>query len=416
MSSQTGNEQRTGLAVLRRSLFFVSWPFFILYLLLPVYGRQIGASTVEIGLFFSAFSLMTVLMRPWIGWAVDRFGRRPFLVLGLAGYAATWVSFAFIDQVWGIIAARLLQGVSSSFVWLTAYAIVADLSAEGARGRAFGTVTQTSSQGSIVGTFVGFALLNTGLRWGGQDNPLGSWQVLFLGYALASLAAVLLALWRPPETSPRATQATDRRGRVSNPIVWSRPWMLLLLVTLVTGASWAMVSPILVVFLQDKLGAGMETLSWAFLPYGLVWALLPAYLGRLADRFGRKPMMILGLVMAAISSFVIPAVSSLVAFAALWAFQALCYAAGDPAEQALVADLTGGEQRGRAYGLYATAADLGATIGPLAGAWLYQSVSPQAPFVANAVVLALCAGVLALWLRVPALSPSGTRAPAGTGT
>jgi DHA1 family multidrug resistance protein-like MFS transporter len=136
----------------------------------------------------------------------------------------------------------------------------------------------------------------------------------------------------------------------------------------------------------------------------LVWALLPTYLGQLADRFGRKPMMILGMVMAAVSSFVVPALSSVAAFAALWALQALCYAAGDPAEQALVADLTGGDQRGRAYGLYAMAADLGATIGPVGGAWLYQTVGTQAPFFANGIVLAICAGVLGIWLRVPAVS------------
>jgi MFS family permease len=166
-----------------------------------------------------------------------------------------------------------------------------------------------------------------------------------------------------------------------------------------------MVSPVLIVFLQETLGIGMETLSWAFLPTGLVWAFLPAYLGRLADRFGRKPMMILGLAMAAISSIIIPVLSSVVAFAALWALQALCFAAGDPAEQALVADLTGGDQRGRAYGLYAMAADLGATIGPIGGAWLYQSVGPRVPFFVNGIVLALCAGVLAIWLHVPAVSP-----------
>jgi len=97
------------------------------------------------------------------------------------------------------------------------------------------------------------------------------------------------------------------------------------------------------------------------------------------------------------------------AFAAVWAFQALCYAAGDPAEQALVADLTGEDRRGRAYGLYAMAADLGAAIGPLAGAWLYQAAGPWAPFVANAAVLAACAVALAAWLRVPARPPVSLR-------
>ncbi len=112
--------------------------------------------------------------------------------------------------------------------------------------------------------------------------------------------------------------------------------------------------------------------------------------------------MVLGLAMAAISSFVVPFLTSVVGFAVLWALQALCYAAGDPAEQALVADLTGGDQRGRAYGIYAMAADLGATIGPLGGAWLYAQVGASMPFYANGLILAVCAVLLALLLQVPA--------------
>ena len=63
------------LQTLRRSVWLVSLPFFILGLLLPIYGREIGASVVEIGLFFAVFSLMTVLLRPFVGWGLDRFGR-----------------------------------------------------------------------------------------------------------------------------------------------------------------------------------------------------------------------------------------------------------------------------------------------------------------------------------------------------
>jgi hypothetical protein len=73
-------------------------------------------------------------------------------------------------------------------------------------------------------------------------------------------------------------------------------------------------------------------------------------------------------------------------------------------DEALVADLTGYDRRGRAYGFYAMAADLGATIGPFGGAWLYQHVGPSAPFYANSLTLALCALLLALFLRLPARS------------
>jgi MFS family permease len=75
----------------------------------------------------------------------------------------------------------------------------------------------------------------------------------------------------------------------------------------------------------------------------------------------------------------IPVLSSLAAFAVLWALQALCYAAGEPAEQALVADLTGGDQRGRAYGFYAMTAGLDATIGPITAITCLRSRPGHAP-------------------------------------
>jgi MFS family permease len=168
-----------------------------------------------------------------------------------------------------------------------------------------------------------------------------------------------------------------------------------------------MVSPLLIIFLQERLGASVETLAWAYFPSALVWALLPSRLGALADRVGRKPLMVLGLVAAAAGSFFLPSLSSVLAFAALWAVLALCFAAGDPAEQALVADLTGYDRRGRAYGFYAMANDLGATIGPFGGAWLYQQFGASAPFYANSLLLALCALLLVFFLHLPAGQVAG---------
>ena len=377
------------LSPLRQAIFLISLPFGILDFVLPVYGQRIGADAIQIGLFFSAFFLMTVLLRPVVGAGLDRYGRRPFFLAGLVAYAATMFTFAFSNQVWGIMVARTVQGVASAFLWLAARAITADVAQAEDRARSFGRVDQFATRGGILGTFIGFGVL----------FPLGiedGWRPLFLGYGAVSLLATLLALRRLPETNPHAGHAERR------PIAWSRPWVLLLLVTAVTGASWAMVSPILMIFLQEKLAVGVDDLALAFLPSALVWALLPARLGKLADRFGRKPLMVLGMAAAASTSFLIPGLTSLVGLAALWALQALCYAAGDPAEQALVADLTGGDQRGRAFGLYTLAAGLGATVGPLVGGWLYEAVGPQAPFFGNGLVLAVCTVVLAALLQVPA--------------
>jgi len=66
-----------------------------------------------------------------------------------------------------------------------------------------------------------------------------------------------------------------------------------------------------------------------------------------------------------------------------------------------VADLTGGDQRGRAYGLYTLAAGLGAALGPLLGGWLYEAIGPHAPFFANGIVLGVYAVVLWTLLEIP---------------
>jgi MFS family permease len=77
----------TALATLRQTIFIISIPFYILGLMLPVYGKETGASVVEIGMFFSVFSLMTVILRPLFGWGLDRLRRRGLFLAGLDGYA-----------------------------------------------------------------------------------------------------------------------------------------------------------------------------------------------------------------------------------------------------------------------------------------------------------------------------------------
>ena len=63
-----------------KAIFWVSFPFGILSFVLPIYGRQLGGSALEIGGFFSAVSVVAVIVRPFLGRIMDRWGRRPFLL------------------------------------------------------------------------------------------------------------------------------------------------------------------------------------------------------------------------------------------------------------------------------------------------------------------------------------------------
>lgn len=392
--TETHSPAARHLATLNQVLLLVSLPAGIISLVLPIYGKQLGASAVEIGLLFSVFSLTTLLLRPLVGTGLDRYGRRWFLVSGLAISGLAMIGFAFSTVLTDLVLTRILQGVASAFLVLAVSAIVADLAGAENRGSAFGSVSQSTNQGDLIGTFIGFTVLFS-------MSIETSWRVLFFFYAAAGFLSALIAWNRMPET--RSVSAEKENTRLADglrAILRSRALVALLVVGLVTSATGSMLSPIFIIFLQDKFNAAVNIIAWAFLPSALVWALLPTRLGRLSDRFGRKPLVVLALLVAALDSFLVPRFASLAALAILWALEAVCFAASDPASQALTTDLTDAGQRGRIFGIFAFAVSLGAVIGPLAGGWLYESIGQNAPFVINAVVLALCA--LALWATLPA--------------
>jgi MFS family permease len=373
------------------AVFLVAFPLGILAFVLPVYGRQLGASAVEVGAFFSAFSIVPVIVRPFLGRALDRWGRRPFLLLGLAGYAASMGLFIFADSILLLTVARFVQGLGQAFLWLSAYTIVADLAAVHGRGRDFGSIDEAANRGALVGTSAGFGVMFV-LSEAGLDLAR-SWAWIFGLYAAPALVALLIG-WRGiPETRPVAALTPVRSQPISSQLV------ALMGIVTVTGASNAMVWPLLMVFLQDSLGAGIAALTMAYLPAAILSSFLPSRMGRYADRLGRKPLMVVGLMGGALASAFIPHLRSLLLLATLWAIESVGYAASVPAERAFVADIAGEDTRGTSYGLYTFAYFLGSLVGPIAGGWLYDTQGHATPFYLNSAVLLFGALLVVLVLR-----------------
>jgi MFS family permease len=382
------------LSSLWQAIFLVSFPFGILAFVLPIYGRELGASAIEVGAFFSAFSIVPVIVRPFLGRALDRWGRRPFLLAGLVGYLAAVAAFGFASSVWMLTVARFIQGIGSAFLWLTAYTMVADMAAAGGRGLNFGLIDEATNRGMIIGATLGFMLLFW-LQSGEATEWRRFWLVLFAVYGVTTISGLVIAWRGARETRPPVPGSTPASRGLSRRLV------TLMGIVLVTGASGAMVWPMLVIFLQDTLHAEADGLALAYLPAALLSSFLPSRLGILSDRFGRRKPMILGLLIGAAASALIPHLRSLAALAGLWAVESAGYAASIPAERAFVADIAGEDARGTSYGLYTFAYFLGSAIGPLAGGWLYDRVSPATPFYLNTVALLFGALLVAVALREP---------------
>lgn len=417
-------DARKQLSQLQTVIRFASLATTVLVIALPIYSSNFGASGLEKGLLFAIPAFMTAIARPIIGKGIDRFGRKPFLVLGTGIMCIAMMLFLFAHQfntnVFGIpiqtgstfavgmlFVARSIQGFAIGTMLLSSYAITADLARQAGRGGSFGSTEEAQYRGGLYGGILAVPVL---LLFG--FNPAGElritdevWTIIFVFYAIGAICAFFLAIKRVPETRHLAiieAESEEQPQRI-NPQLY----VLMAIVMLTTASSYGL-APFILTYIQDHLTQNLIFIALAYIPAAMIWAFLPSRLGTVADRVGRKPPMITGLTMSGLFSLTIPFLTllfpnhslAIVALALFATLEALCYAAAVPAEQALVADMTGGKQRGIGFGLYTLAQSMGQVFGPLLMGALYDW-DRSGPFLANAGILILGSFLVLTFLRDP---------------
>lgn len=355
------------------AIFLGSASFAFLNFGLPIYADEIGLDAVMIGGTYATFMGTIVVVRPLIGIALDRMGRRWFFVLAFAFYVAAMAVFAQTEGVTGLYVARFLQGLGASFMWVTARTMVADLNDDTTRGVAMGRLTTTSVRGSLIGAFYGFTLLGF--------MPLqDAWPIAFAGYAVLSAVALLWSLCRVGET---------REAAPSVNVEWTLTPALrrVFILVFLTGFASALIEPIYLLYLKNKFDLPMLVLAWVFFPSGIVFAILPRYAGEWSDRLGRGRVIAVGIAFAAAVSIALPFWPSVVLVGTSYILFSVGWAMASPGVSALVADLAPDAARGRIIGFQEGAAGAGAALGPLVGGVLYEYVAPMAAFVLNGGIL-----------------------------
>ncbi|MBL0387494.1 MFS transporter [Tumebacillus sp. ITR2] len=186
--------------------------------------------------------------------------------------------------------------------------------------------------------------------------------------------------------------------------VWIR-----VLGTVLTTVAGFMIRPFLSLYLFDKMNGDL-------LITALIIGLQPAtgliaglYAGGLADRYGRKPVMVAAALIEAISIFGFIWADSILAFALLTILNGLCGSLFFPAASAQVADVVPEEKRAEVFALLHTALNVGAACGPLIGVAIYK-VNPGIAFTICACAFLLNA-LLIMW-QIPETLPPEVRAKA----
>jgi MFS transporter, DHA1 family, multidrug resistance protein len=168
---------------------------------MPAFGAALGGTVASVQLTLGAFAAGFAAMHLVYGPLADRYGRRPFLLGGVALFAVASLACAAAPSVEFLIGARLVQAVGAAAGPLIGRAVVRDLYGAAGAGRVMGTVV----------AWFGIFAVATPLIGGPLVEALG-WRSVFVA-AAAYAAAFLFLAWRfLPETRPAPTPTSAPTG------------------------------------------------------------------------------------------------------------------------------------------------------------------------------------------------------------
>ncbi len=357
--------------------------FGIVIPLLPLYAEHYHPAPWIFGLLMAAYSAMQFVFSPILGRISDRVGRRPVLLISLAGSIAGAVMFALADSLAWLFASRLLAGIAGGNI-ATAQAVIADTTPPEQRARGMGLIGAAFGLGFIAGPALAGALSPIGLGAPG-------W-----GAAVCSTVAFLTALAFLPETLPAAAAAPEapRSGVARLAFAWRHPEFAPLMVigfAVVTG--FAAFEVTFAQFLHARLALPNSRVSFLFVYVGVLAAAVQGGLvGRATRRLGEARLVMGGLAFTAAGLLLLASSHRL--WAVLAVLPALSLGAGlvMPSLSSLVSRSAAADQQGLALGAYQGVSSLARVVGPLAAEIALGAWGVAAPQVGAAVLAAAAAG------------------------
>jgi EmrB/QacA subfamily drug resistance transporter len=190
------------------------------------------------------------------------------------------------------------------------------------------------------------------------------------------------------------------------------PHPVLILITTVLASSLAFIDGSVVNValpaIENSQGGGAEAVQWLVTGYLLPLSALLMFGGSLGDRYGRRRILVLGVVLFAVASAACGLAPSLAVLIAARFVQGIGAALLMPSSLALLGDAFAGQARGRAIGIWASAGAAMGAVGPVLGGWLVDAISWRMIFAIN-VPIAAAAVVLAR--RYVPVDPGGETPP-----
>jgi DHA1 family tetracycline resistance protein-like MFS transporter len=376
--------------------------------------RESRAGGAILGLLMASFSAMQFLVAPLWGRISDRIGRRPVLLIGLAGSVVFYILFGYASDMPAepassaalalalLFAARIGAGVAGATI-STAQAVIADCTPPERRKHGMALIGAAFGIGFTFGPLVGYAVLND---WVKGHFPWVEHHHGIVGYTAAclSLVALLLGLVLLPETRRFGTAPPLQRGWLDlhaiGMVLRSPTVGPVVLVFFLATLGFGGFEPTLALLIKDALGLNEDQSFLIFAYVGLVLVLTQGFLyRRLAKRVTEVAFMTAGILLMALGLLLLGGVSwaasQATSHSALLAWMLVSLALAvvgfallTPSAQALISRRSDQARQGEVLGVNQSASALARILGPIFGLTLYKLTADHLlPYVFGAALL-----------------------------
>ena len=362
--------------------------FGIVLPLLPLYAQRFDAKGWQIGLLFSSFSAMQFLFAPIWGRISDRVGRRPVLLIGLAGSVVFYTVFGLADSLAWLFVARIGAGVCGATISVS-NAYIADVTPREQRARGMALIGAAFGIGFTIGPPLGFFAMHQGelLHEGGfvpASFVLGLPGFLAAAISLVSFLWTLTSVGEPERHEGTVRKLFDlealRKARSAGMLEF------LLAFQLLSVFAFSNFEATLSLTLKDRFGYTKAESGLVYLFIGVTLALAQGFLvRRLLLRVPERTMIRAGFLVMAAGLAGLAASDGLPLLLVSLATAVTGFGCVTPSLSALVSKQAGPADQGGIMGLAASASALGRILGPFVGSTIYAPEGPRGSALGRAV-------------------------------
>jgi MFS transporter, FSR family, fosmidomycin resistance protein len=362
-----------------------------------------GVSFTELGLSMALMSCATGLLQTPVGFLVDRYGARRFLVCGTLLMTLSIAAIGLATAYWQVLLLCLMSGVGNSVIHPTDYAILSSSVDRAQMGRSFALHTFSGNLGSVFAPPVTAAL-----------TLLLGWRTTLLVLGLLGVPLVLVMLWQSAILRDQNRRHGTERGSLlhGSALLMTRPMLLFFGFFLMTAVATGGIQSWLIPVLHEVHGLGLNAASIALTGFmaGAAGGVLVG--GWVADRSDRHLAFTVALTLIAASLVLLVSFRTMgdITTLAVLFMAGLVTGASRTPRDVMLKDAAPPGQIGKVFGFVSAGLPLGGALAPVPFGYLMDKGRPDLVLVLVALVLLaslLCVGTArASAVRNPITAPA----------